>query len=242
MSAIQGAHPCWIMDSRFSSQPESVPRLDRASVIALVLLLHGGLCLAWMMQPEQPAVVLKEMSVTLAMQQPEVAQPQVSPQPPSPSPPPKPQPRIERAELPLPKQPVQEVDESATQPAPVAVPVAAPVAAPPVTTEAPAVSAAPEVDSEPDYTANYLNNPRPPYPRVARRMGYHGKVMINVEVLADGNVGQALLYASSGYQVLDNAALQAVKGWHFTPARQAGRAVTKWFIVPINFTLEDNKA
>ena len=94
------------------------------------------------------------------------------------------------------------------------------------------------LDTEPDYKADYLNNPYPPYPIAARRMGYHGKVVLNVEVLAGGIAGEVMLHQSSGYDILDNAALQTVKTWRFTPARRLGQAVTQHFLVPIKFSLE----
>jgi protein TonB len=124
----------------------------------------------------------------------------------------------------------------------------------PVPSEAPAVKETPPevqnatppspvvLDAEPDYKADYLNNPRPPYPMVARRMGYHGKVVLDVEVLAEGKAGDVKLHQSSGYDILDNAALQTVKTWRFTPARRFGQAVTQRFLVPIKFSLEDNAA
>jgi len=98
-----------------------------------------------------------------------------------------------------------------------------------------------QLDAEPDYRADYLNNPRPPYPMVARRMGYNGKVILNVEVLAEGRAGQVLLHKSCGYEILDNAALRTVKTWKFSPAKHFGQPVTQWFLVPIKFSLEDNE-
>lgn len=94
-------------------------------------------------------------------------------------------------------------------------------------------------DREPDYRAAYLDNPPPAYPMVARRMGWQGRVVLNVEVLASGLPGQITLHQGSGHEVLDNAALQAVRGWRFVPAQQGGEAVTKWFLVPIPFVLQD---
>ncbi|NOT99434.1 MAG: energy transducer TonB, partial [Sideroxydans sp.] len=72
------------------------------------------------------------------------------------------------------------------------------------------------------------------------RMGYNGKVILNVEVLAEGKAGQVLLHQSSGYAILDNSALQTVKTWKFSPAKRLGQPVTQWFLVPIKFSLEDN--
>lgn len=244
MPTIQATQPPWVMPSRFSTQPESVFPLDRVIVIALVMLLHAGFGATWMMQPEEPLQVLKEMSVSIAMQQPQVVQPQPLPEPP----PTNPQPKVERTEKPIPKPVVQEMAEAVPQSLPVEAPppvvAAAPhvVAALPVVDTAPVVSAAPAVDTEPDYKASYLNNPRPTYPMVARRMGWEGKVILNVEVLAEGACGAVNVFRSSGREVLDKSAMAIVKTWRFTPARRAGRAITQWFQVPINFSLEENEA
>lgn len=135
----------------------------------------------------------------------------------------------------------EKIAEQATvAPAEQSVTVAAPSvapAAPSIATVAPAVA-----DSEPDYKAAYLNNPPPVYPMVARRNGLQGRVLLSVEVLADGVCGQINIQKSSGYAMLDNAALQTVKSWRFLPARQAGHAVDKWFMIPVQFSLKDNAA
>lgn len=219
--------------------PSSSRMHERVSVIALVLLLHVGLGLLWMMQPEQPAVVVSEMTVSVAVPQAEVSPPKAQP-----APPPKPKPRVERTEKPVPKPPVAE-QASVAAPLPVAEPEApAPVVATPVAPAAPVapvVSApAPVVVTEPDYKAAYLNNPRPPYPMVARRMGWSGKVVLNVEVLAEGSCGELSIFKSSGHDILDKAAMQTVKSWKFTPARRGGQPVTQWFKVPIQFSLEES--
>ena len=107
-------------------------------------------------------------------------------------------------------------------------------------------SAAPVIakpaDTEPVYRASYLDNPPPSYPMVARRMGMQGRVLLNVEVLADGRCGQIHVEKSSGYAMLDSAALQTVKAWRFLPASQAGHAVDKWFMIPVQFSLKGNAA
>jgi len=203
---------------------------ERAGVVTLVLGMHAALWGVWMMQPEQPKLVLNEMSVSVAMQQAEVAQPQAQPEPPQP----RLQPKVERTDKPVSRPAVTEIAEAA--------PHALSVAAPPVVTASPAVAAAPVVDSEPDYKASYLNNPRPAYPMAARRMGWEGRVILNVEVLTDGACGAVSVSHSSGHDVLDNAAMATVKSWRFIPARHAGQIVTQWFKVPIVFLLEDNEA
>lgn len=96
-----------------------------------------------------------------------------------------------------------------------------------------------QLDAEPDYRADYLNNPKPPYPMVARRMGYHGTVVLDVEVLAEGSAGDIVVHKSCGYEILDKSAVQTVKTWRFLPARRFGQPVTQRFLVPIKFSLED---
>lgn len=187
-------------------------------MVVLVAMLHGVAFAAYAMQTEQPAVVLDEMSVSFA--QVEASRTEIK----SPS---KPSPR----EI----EPVPEEKPMAKEEVPV-VPQQEVSSLPQVET----ASVVPDV--EPDYRANYLNNPHPPYPMVARRMGYHGKVVLNVEVLAEGRAGQVQLHTSSGYEILDNAALQTVKSWRFAPARHLGQPVTQWFLVPIKFSLEGSNA
>ena len=94
-------------------------------------------------------------------------------------------------------------------------------------------------DREPDFQAAYLNNPAPEYPMVARRMAWQGRVVVSVEVLVDGRAGEVKLQRSSGHPVLDDAAMQSVRSWRFTPARHAGQLVNKWFLVPIPFVLKE---
>lgn len=67
---------------------------------------------------------------------------------------------------------------------------------------------------------------RPPiaYPSAAR--GAAGFVSIDVEILADGSVGERRVDRSSGIPALDQAALEGVRHWIYRPARDAsGKAV-----------------
>lgn len=108
--------------------------------------------------------------------------------------------------------------------------------------EAESEAAAPEPsalpDREQDYRAAYLDNPQPNYPLLARRMGWQGRVMLDVEVRADGSPGEVILKESSGRSILDDAAIRAVQGWSFVPARRGGFPVMQRFLVPIAFTLK----
>jgi len=83
----------------------------------------------------------------------------------------------------------------------------------------------------------YAQNPKPVYPQEARAKGYQGKVLLRVEVLASGRVGQVAVKKSSGCEALDRSALAAVKEWRFIPARKGEVAVPVWVIIPIKFQL-----
>ena len=134
---------------------------------------------------------------------------------------------------PAPAKQVQVVEKAQAEPAAETTPVTTqPVAA------APAMPAVVKI-TEPDYKASYLNNTPPGYPLAARRMGMQGRVLLHVEVLAAGVSGKIEVSQSSGHAMLDMAAMNAVKGWHFIPATQAGQAVDKWFIIPIQFSLKE---
>ena len=93
--------------------------------------------------------------------------------------------------------------------------------------------------SEPDYVARFLHNPPPQYPWQARRMGIEGRVVLQVEILQNGSAGRIEIRRSSGHELLDQAAIEAVGGWRFDPARVAGEPITAWAEVPISFRLTE---
>jgi TonB family protein len=83
----------------------------------------------------------------------------------------------------------------------------------------------------------YAHNPKPLYPEEARDKGYQGKVLLRVEILASGLVGQIAVKKSSGCEALDHSALAAVKEWRFIPAKKGEVAVPVWVIIPVKFQL-----
>ena len=105
---------------------------------------------------------------------------------------------------------------------------------------APAAPPAPKAEepvTEANAFAGYLNNPPPVYPKAAQRQGLQGRVLLRVYVLASGQVGNVELKQSSGKPVLDDAALTAVRGWTFAPAKKGRTAIDGWTTVPIDFKL-----
>ncbi len=82
-------------------------------------------------------------------------------------------------------------------------------------------------------------HPAPEYPYPARRMGQEGRVMLQVEVRPDGSVGELRLEQSSGYGMLDRAAMATVRKWHFEPPQHEGERAISLIRVPITFELVD---
>jgi TonB family protein len=85
---------------------------------------------------------------------------------------------------------------------------------------------------------SYGDNPKPIYPQEAKEKGYEGEVVLRVEVLANGRVGQIELKKSCSYEVLDRSALTAVKQWRFIPAKKGDVAIPLWVNIPIKFQLQ----
>jgi protein TonB len=83
---------------------------------------------------------------------------------------------------------------------------------------------------------SYIRNPAPPYPAVARAQGQEGTVILRAEFLPKGRGGQLQVQRSSGFSVLDDAALQSVARWQFKPAHRGG-PVAVWVEIPITFRL-----
>lgn len=88
------------------------------------------------------------------------------------------------------------------------------------------------------FDADYLQNPKPAYPPMSRRLNEEGKVLLRVHVGADGGAREVEIKQSSGFGRLDAAARDAVSRWRFVPARRGNDAVDSWVAVPIVFSLE----
>jgi len=86
----------------------------------------------------------------------------------------------------------------------------------------------------------YKENVKPAYPAIAKSLGYEGIVLVSAEILPDGCVGEVKIRKSSGYAILDQSALKAVKPWKFVPARKSGNPFTQWVELPIKFILNNH--
>jgi len=90
----------------------------------------------------------------------------------------------------------------------------------------------------PRFDAPHLRNPSADYPRLARRLGEQGQVMLRVFVNRVGAAEKVEIESSSGSPRLDRAALDAVARWKFVPARRGDVDVGAWLRVPVVFRLD----
>ncbi len=82
-------------------------------------------------------------------------------------------------------------------------------------------------------------NKAPQYPHLARLRGWEGTVHLNVRVSPEGRAESVKISISSGQKILDQAAVRAVRNWHFKPAHVAGMPVKSTIEIPVRFVLEN---
>jgi protein TonB len=213
-------------------------------VSGAVLLAHLALLWAMGQTGLEQAANLEEAQVIMASVMVE------SPTPPAPQPKPQPQAKSVSPAVPQPRPtpiptplPTVSKQAEASPSAPVMAPVVTPVVA--ATNSAPA--AAPSTSASkpappslvlPSSDADYLNNPPPTYPRISKRMGEQGTVIVHVFIGLQGTAEQAEIRTSSGYDRLDKAALDTVQRWRYVPGKRHGNPEAMWFNVPVRFVLE----
>jgi protein TonB len=234
----------------------STPRVSRNAAIAgAVVVLHGaaiwGLNSGLLRRAVEVVVPIELLSQVITPPAPKI-EPRPVPPPPAPARPPVPKqvtPPQPRTPPPAPR-PVAAPSPAAAPNAPTAVaepqpappPISAPVALAPAPAPAPAAPPAPPAPPRielPSTTAGYLQNPKPPYPPMSKRLGEQGRVTLRVLIGADGSAKDAQVQRSSGYERLDKIALDTVRSqWRFVPGKRNGVPEDMWFEVPVNFVLD----
>jgi protein TonB len=194
--------------------PAPPPPLPDEQIIEMVLAP---------LQPVAPPQPVTPAPAPVAAPEPQAAKPVAAPKPAAPRPVAASAPKATAA----PAQNVAANDAAPSAPAAVAEPAAAP--SPP---------ASPVAAAEPDIKPSPAEAPRPPYPLAARKRGLQGVVTLMVRVAEDGSPLEVQLKASSGHSLLDESALETVKRWRFSPARQSGRAVVASVELPVRFSLD----
>ena len=154
----------------------------------------------------------------------------------APTPPPAPRPLAIADPTPAPNAPT-----GVLTPPPPAPPMEAPVAeatAPVAPPAPPAAPPAPPSIMLPSSDADYLQNPRPAYPAISKRLGEQGRVIVRVYIGADGVPQRAELSKSSGYDRLDQLSISTVMRWKFVPGKRNGVPTAMPYNVPFNWVLE----
>lgn len=222
------------------------PRSRNVAIASAVVVLHVGALWALqsgLLRRAVEVIVPAQILAEFIEPAPPAAEPKPAP------PPPKPQPVVKR-ETPRPQ------PAPVPTPMPVASPVPAPAPAPnapTATTEVP-VAAAPAPASAPpappappppprielpSSNADYLNNPRPAFPALSKRLNEQGIVTLRVFIEVDGRPSRVDIHKSSGFERLDRAARETVlTRWKFVPGKRNGVAEAMWVEVPLNFVLE----
>jgi len=88
-------------------------------------------------------------------------------------------------------------------------------------------------------TPRIETNPRPQYPAMARANRWQGVVHMQVWVSDEGRVDKIDIVKGSGHDVLDDAAINAVRYWRFVPARRGDEVVPD--VVPVSIVLPQKK-
>lgn len=197
----------------------------------LVTLLHIY-ALMWFLAPEENFTPPEPMPMEVSLIN--VAAPKpVQPTPPEPKPIIKPV--VKPVQQPVLKKPAPIVQKSPDY----APPSDTPPPPPPSAAASSSESAPAPTFVEANFKANYLSNPKPEYPAIAKSRGWQGKVELFVQVSAEGTALQVSVKSSSGHEMLDESAVEAVNKWKFIPAKRGDTAVISTVIVPIIFTLRD---
>lgn len=226
------------------------PNRQLVTITGVVVVgLHLALLLLWLLDwrmedvPKRPDIDIELTaptpveSGTPAPAAPPAPTVPTSPKVPVTPPPPQPAPAPEATKPSTPSVPAPAPTEASAQPVSAPSPPAPSPA--PVQRGADALPSALTVDA--DYKAADLNNPKPLYPLTAVRQEAQGRVLLLVEVLADGRAGRVTLEKTSGHAILDASAMNTVRLWQFKPAVKDGVFYAQTIRVPIDFNLKDSR-
>src|SRR2546426_1724971 len=64
-----------------------------------------------------------------------------------------------------------------------------------------------------------------------------GRVVLRILVQSDGSAGQVNVVESSGFRVLDEAAVNAAVKWRFAPASRDGQPIDAWAVISVRFVV-----
>jgi protein TonB len=214
--------------------PDSLSTGQRRGVIGAIALAHVAAIWGILQVPAVREAVVEAAPIFV-----DLLAPPTPPAPPPPPPPPvvqpilKTPPKVVIAAAPSPAPAPFEVEKTPDLPTPPAPPV-------PVAVEAPPAPPAPPPPPKmiPASEVQYLVRPSPEYPRLSRRLGEAGLVVVSVYVDETGMPRTVRVSQSSGFARLDEAAVLGVQKARFKPYTQNGVPTAGWALIPFPFELE----
>ena len=124
-----------------------------------------------------------------------------------------------------------QIVETAAPPPPQLVVAPPPVRPAPVAAPSPAMMVIGNLDEK------MISGNPPRYPMESRRKREQGTVLLRLLIGTDGRVAQVSIAESSGFERLDQAALQAARSWRWQPMIRDGQPVEVRGTMPITFGL-----
>ncbi len=204
--------------------------------VAVHLVLAAGLFQlgAQYIKQDKPRIIAMDLNPA--------APPPAPAEPPPPSPPQQVAAVVPPIVLPRPA-PIEVAVEQDIEPLPVQVPVSAaprPVEAPPAPNPPAAAAAAPPRLVDAGNLGTQMVSGRPPrYPVESRRKHEQGTVVLSITLGLDGRVANIAVSRSSGFARLDDAAMDAVRRWRWSPTLRDGQPVMVRGAVEIPFQLQE---
>ncbi len=236
-------------------------RWRRAAVALAVVMVHGlGLYLILhhsvhliRLEADRAAGASVQVRLVAAPTPQPVAKPEPRPErPPEPKPRPIEKPVVrktapllsseapaERSVAPAKTEPVKPVEPAPPPPVPTPTAAPAPAPAPPAPAPGPNLLDTPKQISSAELKQLGCRIPRPDYPPKAKRLEQEGTVLVRLTIGADGAVKTARVARSSGYPLLDAAALTSIEAGRCQPYTTAGIARAVEAEQPIAFNLND---
>jgi TonB family protein len=96
-----------------------------------------------------------------------------------------------------------------------------------------------EISVEETHLPKLIRSVRPEYPEEAKKRGIEGLVILKAHVDKTGSVSEVKILRSSGYAILDSAAISGVMQYKFEPPLQGGEPISTWVTIPVKFKLSD---
>ncbi len=87
--------------------------------------------------------------------------------------------------------------------------------------------------------AQFAQNNQPIYPELAKRLGFEGTVVLQVTVAPSGKAQAVHVAQSSGFELLDQSAIETLSNWKYQPAQIDGQTITQTLTTSWTYKLDN---